>query len=188
VRLFVALDLPAAVRTALVDWAAGALDDVPGVRLLAAESLHVTLCFLGDVDAAVVPEVAAACEVAACEVAGGRGPVALRADAPLWLPARRPRVAAVALGAGGDGLADLQAAVGATLAAGGWYRPERRPFLAHVTVARIRGTGGAGLLHPPDLASVPALRFIASSVTLYRSHTGPPGARYEPLTTIGLRN
>jgi RNA 2',3'-cyclic 3'-phosphodiesterase len=182
-RLFVALDLPSEVRTMLVDWAAVSLDAVPGIRLQTAGSLHVTLCFLGDVNAGAVPEVAAA-----CGVAGRWGPMAMQLGTPLWLPGRRPRVAAVSVagvsGGGSGELADLQATVAGALTAGGWYRPERRPFLAHVTLARI---GTAGPLHPPDIAAPAPLRFNAPSVTLYRSHPGPSGARYEPLTTVMLR-
>ena len=57
---------------------------------------------------------------------------------PLWLPPRRPRVLAVALEDPDGALGRTQTAVSSALAAGGWYVPETRPFLAHVTVARVR--------------------------------------------------
>ncbi len=68
-------------------------------------------------------------------------------------------------------------------AQGGWYEPERRRFLAHVTVARI---GRNGPRQPPELPAPPAVSAAAASVSLYRSHTGPSGARYEPLATVRL--
>ena len=46
-RLFVALDLPPGVVDPLVEWRAQVLGEVPALRLLARESLHVTLIFLG---------------------------------------------------------------------------------------------------------------------------------------------
>ncbi len=50
-RLFVALDLPAAPRAELARWARSAAASARAggghVRLLAPESLHATLCFLG---------------------------------------------------------------------------------------------------------------------------------------------
>ena len=45
-RLFVALDLPGAVRSGIDAWGDEALRD-PALRRLAPESLHVTLVFLG---------------------------------------------------------------------------------------------------------------------------------------------
>jgi 2'-5' RNA ligase len=181
VRLFVALDLPAAVRAELAGWAARQLGGVVGLRLLDRESMHVTHCFLGPRDAGEIEAIAQALRVVA-----GAPPVPLTLGAPLWLPRRRPRVAAVRLtdgeGARGGG-AVLQSAVAATLAQGGWYEPEGRPFLAHVTVARA---GRGGLIRPPELAPPATVRFTAETVSLYRSHTGPAGARYEPLAAVGL--
>jgi RNA 2',3'-cyclic 3'-phosphodiesterase len=182
VRLFVALDLPAAVRTRLADWGLRQLGGVAGTRLLDAESMHVTLCFLGGRDAEEVEPIAQALRVAAATA-----PIPLTLATPLWLPRRRPRVAAVQLrddeGARGAGVAALQSAIAAKLAQAGWYEPEARPFLAHITVARA---GKGGLSRPPELTAPPAIRFTAETVSLYRSRTGPAGARYEPLATVWL--
>ena len=65
------------------------------------------------------------------------------------------------------------------LAKGGWYRPEKRPFWPHVTVARAKRRERR--VPPlPDLAP-PAAPFTASELTLYRSTLLPQGARYDPL-------
>jgi 2'-5' RNA ligase len=50
-----------------------------------------------------------------------------------------------------------------------------------VTVGRVARGGrvAAGALDPP-----PALTFDAGLVTLYRSHTGRGGARYEALASV----
>ncbi len=47
VRLFVALELPTEVRSALRSWAAEHVGAMARLRLVEPESLHVTLCFLG---------------------------------------------------------------------------------------------------------------------------------------------
>ena len=97
--------------------------------------------------------------------------------------ARRPRVAAVGLADDDGALAALQSDVAGALAQGGWYTAERRRFLAHVTVARI---GRGGPRQPPELPVPPAGPATANAVSLYRSHTGGSGSRYEPLATVGL--
>jgi hypothetical protein len=71
------------------------------------------------------------------------------------------------------------AAGGARGAAGawGWYAAERRPWLAHVSVARVGRTGG-------DLRAIAPLDpFPATAVLLLRSW---PGSRYEPLHRVAL--
>ena len=180
VRLFVALDLPEALRGHLLGWGAHALSDIPGVRLQRPEAMHVTLCFLGDQPVGEVEAIAGAMRAAVAR----RSALRLMPGAPIWLPARRPRVAAVEVADAAGELAALQVDVSAGLAAGGWYEPERRPFLAHVTVARI---GRNGPRQPPQFpAPPPAVSATAGSVSLYRSHTGPSGARYEVVATVGL--
>ena len=64
-RLFVALELPVAVREQLVAWRDGVVAGVAGLRPVAVESLHVTLCFLGWVAVREVEAVARACGEAA---------------------------------------------------------------------------------------------------------------------------
>ena len=104
-RLFVALELPAAAREALLDWRAPVLSDRAELRSVAPEALHVTLCFLGW---RWVDEIAAI--AAACEVVRGEPAAELVIGKPIWLPPRRPGVLAVeledrggALGAGAGG-------------------------------------------------------------------------------------
>ncbi len=139
-RLFVGLELPAAVREALVGWRAPVLSALPALRPVAAEALHVTLCFLGGQAVAEIEQIAAACR-----------PVAelpepeLSIGEPAWLPRRQPRVLAIRLADAGGRLGAVQAWLSGALEAGRWYAPEQRPFLAHVTVARVgRGAGLGG--------------------------------------------
>jgi len=178
VRLFTALELPATLRDGLVVWRAEALGEGRGLRMIRPEDLHVTLCFLGWQDEEAVEPVLAACEAVAAQPAA-----ALRVDQAIWVPPRRPRVLAVELIDSAGVLAEVQAQLSRGLEAGGWYRPEKRPFLAHVTVARVAGEGRKrfGDLRPP-----PELAFEGSRVTVYRSRLGAGGARYEPLGSVEL--
>ncbi|MDW5595391.1 RNA 2',3'-cyclic phosphodiesterase [Conexibacter stalactiti] len=197
IRLFAALDLPEEVRGALVRWRAPLLAAEPRLlRPVASDALHVTLCFLGQVDAAEAGAIGAAVVASAGGdapggLAGEPGPVPglALADA-LWLPRRAARVLAVELVDAGGALARLQARVAGALTAGGWFEPEARPFLPHVTVARVRARGNeraARELAAAPLPGVPSLAFDGAAVTLYRSHLGGGGARYEPLARADLR-
>lgn len=177
-RLFVALDLPDAVREALVAWRAPLLAGVVGERLrpVAPEALHVTLCFLGDLPLGSVSAVTDA--LVASE---GTPRPGLALGDPLWLPRRAPRVLTVALADGRGELGRLQGLLAGRLAAGGWLRPGPRPFLPHVTVARVRGR-----LRPFELPLPPALDFRPPAVTLYRSRLGRGPAVYEVVASVPL--
>jgi 2'-5' RNA ligase len=178
VRLFVALELPEPVRDALITWRDRALGRGRELRPLGAESLHATLCFLGWRSESEVEAIAAACAVLSAESA----PHLLLGE-PRWLPPRRPRVLAIELLDPVGALTRAQALLSEVLAAGGWYLPEKRPYLAHVTVARA----ARGVRAPrAPLPTLPSLEFRAQRVTLFRSRLFRSGARYEALTTIEL--
>lgn len=177
-RLFVALELPTDVVSELVAWRSEALAGLDGLRLLPTESLHVTLCFLGPVELSVVDEVCDACAVADGVLAPAP---ALRLAGLVWLPPRRPTVVAVRLKDGDGTLDELQGALAGALAAGGWYEPESRPYLPHVTIARAHRR--TRIRVPAFVAPPPDLAFRTDRVTVFRSH---PGSRYEPLRAIRL--
>lgn len=177
VRLFVALELPREARAALEHWRETATGEEPRLRRVRADALHVTLCFLGWRAPEEIERIGTACAAAVDSTSAPR----LSLDCPVWLPERRPRVLAVQLEDPSGALAHVQASLSRALSAGGWYAPERRPFLAHVTVARVpRGTRVRAL----ELQNLPALKFSGAAVTLYRSHLGSAGARYEALRRI----
>lgn len=178
-RLFVALELPASTRDILTRWRRAPLREIPALRPVPIEHLHATLCFLGSRPVREIDEIAAACGVVA-----GEPPAVSQLGEPLWLPRRRPGVLAVAMSDPDGALARLQATLSAALARGGWYAPESRPFLAHVTVARVAAKGGR--FRPAPLPAPPAVEVHCSRVTLYRSRLGSAGARYEPQATVEL--
>jgi 2'-5' RNA ligase len=179
-RLFVAVDLPDAVRRELTRWARGAAASARGaggrLRLLEAETLHVTLCFLGAQPVGALDAIARAATGAWTEPIGE-----LALGAPVWLPKRRPRALAVelhddargALAALRDGVADALEAVCA-------FEREPRRFHPHVTVARLRA-GDAP--RERALAPTPQLAFAPVALTLYRSWLGPAGASYEAVAS-----
>jgi len=212
-RLFVAVDPPLEVCDELAAWARAALaglradaaatrdSPAPGaIRLLRPETMHVTLCFLGARPVDQIDLVAAALQACAAP--------RLRVDlgAPLWLPPRRPRSLALEVGDRAGELARLAAKVSDAIAATIDWRPDRRRFRGHLTVARLgrggarrarrsrvgrRGAGGAESAAPATdaspLAPTPQLSFDVRELVLYRSLLSREGARYEALATCELR-
>lgn len=106
---------------------------------------------------------------------------------PLLTPTKlrvRPRLLALDLDDAEGRAAALHEAAASALETGGWYERERRPFWAHVTLARARGRGGR--VARLDRPAPPSAPLRAPALTLYRSRPGREGARYEPLARLGL--
>lgn len=177
-RLFTALELPDPVTAALDAWGGAELRAVDGLRRVAPAALHVTLCFLGSRPMAEIPAIADACSVLA-----GQASPDLTLAAALWLPRRRPRVLAVGVDDRDGTLGRLQAQLAGVLSRGGWYEPESRRFMAHVTVGRFGRPGGREIA----LADPPSLRFHGPSVALLRSWPERGGSRYERLAAVALQ-
>jgi len=180
--MFLALDLPADARSALAAWRDGLVADRDDLRPVRPEALHVTLVFLGWQDEVAAERIAQA----AFEAAGDLAAPLLRADGVRPLPPRDPRLFALDLEDDDGRASAVQAAASDALSAGGWYRPETRPFWPHVTLARVK----RGRRRVPPLADspkAPGQTFAAPELTLYRSTLRPQGALYEPLAQARLR-
>jgi 2'-5' RNA ligase len=181
-RLFVALELPAEVRALLATFGRAAADADPALRPVREDDLHVTLLFLGHRALAEI-EVAS---VAVADAATGVAAPLLELGAPLWLSPRRPHVLTVELADPSCALAALQAAVSVALVDALGIVPERRRFLPHVTVARVRRGAVPRRDRLPDPPWEDLGPFPGEAVTLFRSHLGGGPARYEALLRVPL--
>jgi len=182
--LFVAVNLPAAERERI--WrATAAFRRVAPVRWTAADSFHVTLKFLGNVDPARVPAVSEALRIAARQSPPFELALQGFGAFPDW---RRPRIFWV--GAEAPGINVLQRVVEDEIGPLG-FPGEARPFHPHVTVGRAsrdlpRGDA-AELARMSDRFDYSA-RLRIETVELMQSHTTPNGSRYSVVATAGLGN
>jgi RNA 2',3'-cyclic 3'-phosphodiesterase len=183
-RLFVALDLPEPVREGIVAWQRAELSD-EALRVVGPQNLHVTLAFLG-----YTPEKAIGSVAEVVNAVTAQAPRIEFAQEPVGRPKGRPRL--LALDAVSEDTVALQAELEKELVAGRLYKPEKRPFWPHVTVARVRPER-RGSKRPARIEKTPrqlpdALleRFFAVGVTLYLSTLRPQGAEYTPLAQVAL--
>jgi RNA 2',3'-cyclic 3'-phosphodiesterase len=180
-RLFVAVELPENVRVPLVEWRARSLGAVPEARLPADASLHVTLVFLGYQYERDVQRITDLCFG---EPAGG---ILLQPTGMVGIPPSRPRLYALGLDDEAGALGAWQLALSKRLHAAGLYEPEKRPFWAHVTLARgKRNRALPRVADPPALPGDLAGPFVPERATLYRSTPTPRGAVYDPLAGMEL--
>jgi RNA 2',3'-cyclic 3'-phosphodiesterase len=187
VRLFVALEIPSTVRenlAALIDElrAADAPPSKNRSRWVRAENLHVTLKFIGHVDAGKLDAIRARLTEVRSDA-----PVELRFRGLGFFPIdRRPRV----LWAGVEGSPNLAALAGETdarVSQLGIPR-ETRDFAPHLTLARFDPPGTSEPLRAA--AQKNAAREFGSVRTgefhLFESKTRPSGAEYTRLSSFSF--
>jgi RNA 2',3'-cyclic 3'-phosphodiesterase len=164
----------------LSEWRDELLQGREELRPVSVQAMHLTLVFLGYQREADIERIAA---IALRSVEGPRAPRLLPRQV-LGVPKREPRLFALDLADQGGLAQDLHQKTSQALAESGFYRPEKRPFWPHITLARIRrgyrGSDFATNSLPRDLT--------ADELTLYRSHLRPEGAHYEALTNVCLRS
>jgi 2'-5' RNA ligase len=166
-RLFLALELPAATEEALRLWSEGNLER--GRRL---ESFHVTLAFLGSRPRSELDAILGALRESTAETA----PFTLE---PVGYRETRSVGMLVLEDPGGEATR-LASRLQRRLEKLGVYRREARPWLPHVTVLRFRERPR---LDPP----LPELGpFAPSGAAAFLSRLHPSGARYEVIESCSL--
>ncbi len=183
-RLFVAVNLPAAERHAVWEATAPLRASRLPVRWTPEASLHVTLRFLGEVDDARVPAITTALLDSVRGVrtfAVGLGGVgafpSLARPRVVWMGVERhPALELLAN--------DVERGLNAL-----GFEPELRPFAPHLTLGRAKhGAGGAALRDLGPLAGAVDHQgtSVVESVDLMQSSLGPGGAEYTVLARAAL--
>lgn len=180
-RVFCAVELPEEIRAAVAAHAARLRREFPDARASwpRPEGLHITLKFIGEVEAARVESISRAAGAAV----EGFKPFRLSIEESGTFP---PRGAARVLWLGvrdeSGQLSQLQRRLESACEAAGFPR-EPRAFKPHLTVARLRTPQDAHALSEahrqttfgPD-------HFQVIGLVLMRSELGPGGSRYTPLS------
>lgn len=185
-RVFCAVELPEDVRSEAARYIARLRGEFPHLKVGwdRAERLHLTLKFLGELEAARVERLS---------LAAGRATdlttsfeMAIEGTG-LFPPRGLPRVLWLGVRDEGGGLARLHERLEDECAAEGFAR-EGRAFNPHLTVARLRNPQGvrplASLHAASEFVSAP---FRVGGFVVMRSRLGPGGSRYSVLSTHALR-
>lgn len=189
-RLFIAFDLPSAVKEELAAlqaaWQRATGEAATDVKWVAIASLHLTLKFLGAAPPAQVDLIRLALGSA---LVGARAPRVHLAAPGIFPGPQRPRVLWVGLGGEVEALALLQRQVERALAPLG-YPPEGR-FTPHLTLGRVReqASPAARRAVGQAMAALAAPRhasFALDVVHVMRSELRPSGARYTSLGHVTL--
>ena len=193
-RLFVALDIDGDIRGRIARFLEGVRGFAPEARWVRAESLHVTLKFIGEKLEDEAEEIKRALET----ITAGRFEMNLRGYG-FFPGARAPRVFWLGIEAGSN-LPSLAAMVDEKLASL-TIPKEEHAFNPHLTLARGGGGSGSPRKQKSDrpnrsfqqlqekLAALPAPEFgtmTSREFFLYQSQLSPGGSKYTKLAGFAL--
>ena len=177
-RAFFGLPVPEPQRASLADFVGACAQAAPDFRWTPAANLHLTVRFIGHVERAVVEEIAArlaARSLTAFDLELG--------ELGTFKRGRLVRVVWLGLRSGAEAATRLAAQVEAECIEAG-LEAEKRPFRAHLTLARARARDGAVLPALPAPNRLAPWR--ATQLVLYSSHLGRTGSVYESLRVVQL--
>jgi len=188
-RIFIAIDLDPEIRARIARFLEGVRGFAPEARWVRAESLHITLKFIGEQK----PEQVEAIRERLRQVKGVS--MDIRFGGHGFFPsAKAPRVFWIGVESGPQ-LAELARSIDAAVAELGVAR-EERAFSPHLTLARGGGGSGSPRWRRDDgpnttfavlerrLAAMPELDFgtmTAREFCLYQSQLSPGGSKYTKL-------
>jgi len=194
-RIFVAIDLDREIRDKIGRFLEGARPFAPDARWVSAESLHVTLKFVGEQK----PEQVEAIKQQLSQIQGET--IEIRFSGYGFFPTpRSPRVFWIGIQAGPE-LGRLAARIDAATAELGVPR-EERAFSPHLTLARGGGGSGAPKWRKGDgpnaaftvlqkrLEAMTGIDFgtmTAREFFLYQSQLSPKGSKYTRLDRFDLQ-
>lgn len=135
IRTFIAIDPGKPIRDRLVSLQENMARAGAEVKWVGANNMHVTLLFLGEVDAREIPSICKAVEAGVQHLSSFE--MSMEGTGCFPNP-RRPRVLWVGIGKGVEAVTAVHDAIEKPLLELGCYRREERRYNPHITLGRIR--------------------------------------------------
>jgi 2'-5' RNA ligase len=184
IRTFLAIDLPASLRSILSRAQEELKKSGADVKWVPVGNIHITLKFFGNITDVQVADISEGVTA----IAAGQEPFTLTVTAAGAFPSpKSPRVVWLGIGGELDVLRDFHRRLETAFAALG-FPPEDRPFAPHLTLGRVKSSSGRVALtrclvqlSPPEPTP-----FQVGEIVLFRSNLSPQGATYLPLKVIPL--
>ncbi len=184
-RMFLAVDLNDSILDALGQVRRQLDDPQAKIRWVARANQHVTMQFLGDVADDAIPDI---CN-AAGEATGRIEPFDFEVTGVTCVPpaGRQLRMIWAMIADSSGGLSRLQDELSSNLADLG-FKPEKRPFRPHLTLARVKHIGDVNAMRQAAEAYASAEFGLqrAAELVAYSSKLTPDGSVYTPISRSRL--
>ncbi len=182
-RTFIAVDLPLSHKKKIELNTRNARSQFPQLKWVEPHNLHITLKFLGEIKERQLGDV----EKAVRQVASKFSPFELQiGHADSFDAGGSIRVLWLAVVKGAETLTNMAREIDRELVKFGFQR-EKRPFQAHLTIARSRKYGPRIRFSQLGLTRESLPPFTVREIVIYKSTLTPNGPIYEQLRTVGLK-
>ena len=185
IRTFIAVEIPEKIILSIARIQEGIKNYGFKIRWVRPESIHLTLKFLGNIEAADTENVGRA----VYEAAKSYPPLSLKAKGVGVFPGiNRPRVIWIGLGGQIKLLFGIQRVLEDNLAALG-FKKEKRPFKGHLTLGRFKQTVNPNTIRQimREYANRYSEEFTARRIILFKSDLKPTGAVYSQLQQAAFK-
>ena len=184
IRCFVAIEIPEAIQNQLAQIQGMLRKQIQKASWVKPGNIHLTLKFLGDVDAENLESIGGAIE----GVTTHHSPFSLRIGGVGAFPnLRRPRVIWAGVKVGGEHVSALAQDINQALSRCG-FSPDDKKFSSHLTIARLKGRID---LRPyasqyRQYDDIDGADLTVHEISLIRSQLHPKGAVYSTLQSYTL--
>jgi 2'-5' RNA ligase len=183
IRTFICIEIPQAIKTHIEDIQHTLRQPDAQISWVKPANIHLTIKFLGDVEASRIETVRCAVERATASVSAFDIEVG---SAGCFPDARNVRVLWVGLSRVPEVLSDLHQRIEDELARDGFPRESKR-FSPHLTIGRARNPNRARQTAETLIArGFAPIEFQASEIIVMRSDMHPTGSIYTPQAVIHL--
>ncbi len=188
IRCFLAINFSEPVKAQIKSLQESLARSGADVRWVRPEGVHLTLKFFGQVPEQKIPLIAETTSQIAQTIA----PFVLEFfDLGAFPSFRRPKVIWIGLRGDLKSLIELQKGLEQAYTTLG-FPPEKRPFVPHVTLGRVKSPKRIQRLQEQMEKSRSAVglgweKTLVKEIVLYKSVLKPSGAEYTPLATLSLQ-
>jgi 2'-5' RNA ligase len=183
IRSFIALELPAELKTELIEVINRYRSRTgEGINWVKPENLHLTLLFIGDVQPELMPDINKAIQ----ELLIGFPAFRFRAMGLELFPAREPRMLWLKLETENDDVFKLQRRILHSIHSLG-IEPDRKPLRLHVTLARLKTALNNELARELMQTEINKHSQTYESICLFRSVLSPSGPSYSVIEQYNLK-
>ncbi|MBL7071001.1 MAG: RNA 2',3'-cyclic phosphodiesterase [Candidatus Omnitrophica bacterium] len=184
IRCFIAIELSKEIKQALEEIESKLQETIRGVKWVNPDNIHLTLKFLGNIEASAVEDIKKILDGAA----SGAGPFKIKlSNAGAFPDPARPRVIWIGIDEGTKESTDLADLIEQKAEPLG-IEKEGRPFHPHLTLARVKFLKDRDSVKNAFTSlKVPHAEMTAPKITLFQSNLTPQGAVYTPIHQVELK-
>lgn len=182
-RLFIAIDIPEYVKKYIYKITSNLFKGDKDIKIVSYSNIHITLKFLGNTNLSKIEKIKQAVKKTADSFKNFS--YEIKENLGAFPTPENARVVFVEVGNGAGNISNVYNKLEDNLSKIK-IRKEKRKFIPHLTVARIKGRKNVGDIIKKAKINHPISQMNCSKITLFESKLKPEGAEYIIIDEFGL--